>query len=338
MPIRMGIVGVGKIALEQHIPSIAANAALELCAVASPNSSVDGVANYSNLAALLAGSERVEAIAICTPPQTRYELAKAALCAGRHVLMEKPPCASLAQLDNLICLARKESVTLYQAWHSQHAAGVEPAAAALARRKIQRIVITWKEDVHRWHPGQAWLWQPGGFGVFDPGMNALSILTKLVSEPIFPRNARLFVPANCGTPIAAELELTTDSGVEISAAFDFRETGPQRWNIDFETDSGRVRLAAGGGRLILGDQPSPADPGALEREYAALYRRFAQLVSQGDSEVDLRPLQLVADIFVIAERISVDAFKEHTRTAGDTSPPARAVDLRGSASRSTGSC
>ena len=309
-PIRMGIVGLGKIARDQHIPCIAANPAFELRAVASPHSTIAGVPNFPNLEAMLAGAPELDAVAICTPPQVHYDLAKAALNSGRHVLMEKPPCASLAQLEDLVRRAGNAHRSLYQTWHSQHARAVEPAARLLEKRKLHRVRITWKEDVRRWHPGQSWLWQPGGFGVFDPGMNALSILTKLVPEPVFPRAARLFVPENCAAPIAADLELTTPSGLEISAAFDFRESGPQRWNIDLDTDAGAIKLSAGGGLLTLGEEPVPPDAGSLDAEYAAIYRRFGELVPRAASDVDVRPLQLVSDIFLVAKQIPVESFED----------------------------
>jgi D-galactose 1-dehydrogenase len=307
-PIRVGIVGIGKIARDQHIPCIAAHPDFELAAVASRNASVPGVPSYPSLETLLAAAPSIDAVAICTPPQTHYELARLALEAGCHVLMEKPPCTSLAQLETLVELARLQERTLYQTWHSQHARGVAPAARLLEQRKVQRVNVTWKEDVRRWHPGQTWLWQPGGFGVFDPGMNALSILVKLIPERIFPRAARLWVPVNRGAPIAADLELTTDSGLDIHAEFDFRQTGPQRWNIDFATDAGALQLCAGGGQLTLEDAPVPEDAGSLDAEYAALYRRFAELVPRAAIDVDARPLQLVADVFLIAQQIPVQAF------------------------------
>ena len=307
-PIRMGIVGVGKIARDQHIPRIAANPAFQLVAIASRHGSVAGVANFPSLEAMLAGVPGLDAVAICTPPQTHYDMAKQVLNAGRHVLMEKPPCASLMQLEHLVQLARAAGCSLYQTWHSQHARGVEPARILLQKRRIRRVHITWKEDVLRWHPGQTWLWEPGGFGIFDPGMNALSILTRLIPEAIFPRNSCLFVPSNCGAPIAADIALTSASGIEISAAFDFRETGPQRWNIDIDTDEGGLKLTAGGGQLSLADQPTPADAGSLDAEYEAIYRRFAELVARKESDVDARPLQLVADIFLVARQVPVEAF------------------------------
>ncbi len=309
-PIRMGIVGVGKIARDQHIPCIAANPAFKLLAVASRNNAVEGTPSYPSLEQMLVGSPDLDAVAICTPPQAHYEAAKTILASGRHVLMEKPPCASLGQLDSLVRLAKASGRSLYQTWHSQHARAVEPAARLLEHRKVRRVRITWKEDVRRWHPGQGWLWEPGGFGVFDPGMNALSILTKLIAEPIYPQTAQLFVPANCGAPIAAEVELRTDSGIEINASFDFRETGPQRWNIDLDTDEGAMRLSAGGGHLTLGDNPVPTDPGSLDAEYAAIYRRFRDLVTRGESDVDTRPLQLIADVFLVAKQITVDPYSD----------------------------
>ena len=308
-PIRMGIVGVGKIARDQHIPCIAANPGFKLLAVASRNNAVDGIASYPGLEQMLAGSPGLDAVAICTPPQAHYEAARTILASRRHVLMEKPPCASLGQLDSLVRLAKASGRSLYQTWHSQHARAVEPAARLLERRKVRRVRITWKEDVRRWHPGQAWLWEPGGFGVFDPGMNALSILTKLIAEPIYPRAAQLLVPTNCGAPIAAEIELRTDSGIEIDASLDFRETGPQRWNIDLDTDEGAMRLSAGGGHLTLADDPVPPDPGSLDAEYQAIYRRFHELIARGESDVDTRPLQLVSDIFLVAKQIPVESFQ-----------------------------
>lgn len=309
-PIRMGIVGVGKIARDQHIPRIAANPAFQLVASASRHGTVDGVANFTSLDAMLAGAPSLDAVAICTPPQTHYDMARQVLDAGHHVLMEKPPCASIMQLDHLVQLARDVGCTLYQTWHSQHARAVGPARILLQKRRIRRVHITWKEDVLRWHPGQTWLWEPGGFGIFDPGMNALSILTRLIPEAIFPRSARLSIPGNCAAPIAANLELTSASGIEISAEFDFRETGPQRWNIDIDTDEGALKLTAGGGLLTLGDQPVPPDAGSLDSEYEAIYRRFAELVARKESDVDVRPLQLVADIFLVARQVPVEAFED----------------------------
>ncbi|MEI9994378.1 MAG: Gfo/Idh/MocA family oxidoreductase [Rhizomicrobium sp.] len=309
-PTRIGIVGVGKIARDQHIPAIAANGAFALVAAASRHGTVEGVRNFPTIEAMLEGCRDVDAVAICTPPQVHYPAAKLALETGKHVLLEKPPCTSLLRLDNLVRLAARQKRTLYQTWHSQHAHGVAPAERLLRQRKLRRVQVTWKENVRQWHPGQTWIWQAGGFGVLDPGINALSILTRIVPEPFYPRSASLYVPANCDAPIAADLEFVTDGGVEISAALDFRHTGTQTWDIDIDTDGGPLKLSAGGGILTVGADEVPRDPGALHSEYEAIYRDFAALIARGASDVDARPLQLVADIFLVAKHIAVEPFED----------------------------
>jgi D-galactose 1-dehydrogenase len=309
-PIRIGIVGVGKIARDQHIPSIAANPAFTLVAAASRNAQVPGLANYQSMDAMLQGVRDLDAVAICTPPQTHYEAAKQALAQGKHVLLEKPPCTSITQLGNLVRLASDSGRTLYQTWHSQHAQGVEPTARLLRQRKLLSTRVTWKEDVRKWHPGQSWLWQAGGFGVLDAGINALSILTKIIGEPVFPASACLFVPSNCDAPIAAEIELVCDGGSPISMVLDFRHTGTQVWDIELQTDSGPMRLSAGGALLSVADRPVPDEAGALESEYEAIYRHFAELSARKEQDVDARPLSLVADIFMVARHVAVEPFVE----------------------------
>ena len=243
--IRIGIVGIGKIARDQHIPSLHGNDAFELAAGASRLATVEGVDNFTTLEAMLAGCPDLDAVSICTPPQTHFEAARLCLKSGKHVFLEKPPCTTTAQLDRLATLAREADRTLFQTWHSRHAPGVEPAQHWLSSRKIRSVRVTWKEDVRQWHPGQTWIWEAGGFGVFDPGINAISILTKIIAEPILVAAADLFVPANCATPIAADIGFTIDGGAGIAAAFDFRHTGVQTCDIDIETDDGALKLSAG---------------------------------------------------------------------------------------------
>ena len=56
------------------------------------------VAAYPEIGALLRQSPRVQAVSLCTPPQVRFAVARQALLAGKHVLLEKPPGASLAEV------------------------------------------------------------------------------------------------------------------------------------------------------------------------------------------------------------------------------------------------
>jgi D-galactose 1-dehydrogenase len=308
-PVRIGILGVGKIATDQHIPVLSGNGDFRLCAAASRHNQVAGIDNFTSLEAILDGTA-LDAVAICTPPQQHFQAAMLALSRGKHVLLEKPPCATTIQLDQLSTHAAATGATLFASWHSRFAPAVEPARRLLAERKIQGVRITWKEDVRRWHPGQTWIWQAGGFGVFDPGINAISILTAILPERLFVERADLFIPDNCDAPIAADMRLRTPSGTPVDCAFDFRHTGEQTWDIEVETDRERIALSSGGAtiRIDSGDiRTFRSDPHA---EYAPLYRRFADLVRAGKSDVDATPFRLVADAFLIGRRIAVEAFHE----------------------------
>ena len=305
--IRVGIVGVGKIAKEQHIPALRANVSFELVACVSSHTKVDGVANYPNLESMLDGHLDLDAIAICTPPQVHYEAAQLALQRGKHVFLEKPPCSTLTQLDALALQARQSNCTLFQTWHAQCAAAVDMAQLWLKPCIVRNGRVVWKENVRQSHPSQDWIWQAGGFGVFDAGINAVSILTKIVAEPIFVRAADLFFPANCDSPVAANVTFATGMGAEINAAFDFRHTGTSTWDIDIATDRGELCLSAYGSMLAIDGKQITA--GTAETEYQSLYRRFADLVQRHESDVDKRPFQLVADIFLVGKRLKVNPFE-----------------------------
>lgn len=125
MAIRIALVGVGKIARDQHIPSIAGNADYELVATVSRQDPQMDVSWFADLDALLASGIGVDAVALCTPPQVRYALAVKALQHKLHVFLEKPPGATLAEVESLRAIADEAGVTLFASWHSRYAAGVE---------------------------------------------------------------------------------------------------------------------------------------------------------------------------------------------------------------------
>ena len=123
------------------------------------------------------------------------------------------------------------------------------------------------------------------------------------------RAAKLFVPANKAMPIAAELELASPAVQgAISVSLDWRYTEGERWTIDIVLASGqRVALSEGGNCLTV-DGVERTRGG--EGEYPALYAQFAALVGLRRSQVDVEPLRIVADAFMLAERTQVEAFTD----------------------------
>ena len=183
-PIRIAILGFGKIAEDQHVPSITGNPRFDL--VATSSRSGHGVAPiFTDWRELIRSVEGLEAVAITTPPGPRYEMARECILAGLHCLLEKPPTAGLAQIADLDCLAQAQGISLFATWHAQHHSTVDAAAKALAGKRIAGD----GNPVARGRPQMA----PGsatGFG--SPAGSACSIPESTPS-----RSRRRSFPAAC---------------------------------------------------------------------------------------------------------------------------------------------
>jgi len=303
-PIRLGIVGVGKIVRDQHLPAVAGNKDFALVAAASRNASVDGIANFKTIEEMLAGTAELDAVSLCMPPAARYQAAHKAIVAGKHVFLEKPPGATISEVEDLKALADARGVTLFASWHSRYAPAVEAARKFLAGTVVRSASFVWKEDVRRWHPGQPWIWEAGGFGVFDPFINCLSIVTHIL-PPLHIVSSTLDFPANKDAPVSAQMRFAGANGLSAIADIDWLQTGPQSWDIVAETDAGRMVLSSGGAKLEIDGKAVQDEP---EREYPELYARFATLVQAGQSDVDVAPLRHVADAFMLGKRNIVEPF------------------------------
>lgn len=301
---RIALVGIGKIARDQHIPTIAASPDFELVAAVTGHQPPEGVPGFPTIGEMVKAVP-VDAISICTPPRGRLALVSEALEHGLDVMIEKPPAATLSEAEAFAELAHQAGRVLYATWHSREAAGVEPARHWLEGKRINGVTCHWKEDVRVWHPGQAWIWEPG-IGVFDPGINALSVLTSILPEPLLLQAAELRFPSNREAPIAADLDYM-HGAAPVRVEFDFDQRGPQTWDIHVETDEGTLTLSLGASKLAIdGEAVDVGD----ETEYARLYRRFAELLARRESDVDLSPFRYVADAFLLGRRVTTIPFEE----------------------------
>jgi predicted dehydrogenase len=304
-PIGIAIIGYGKIAADQHVPSIEGNERFEL--VATSSRSGQGVAHtFTDWRELIRSVDGLEAVAITTPPGPRFEIARECIAAGLHCLLEKPPTTGLAEIADLDCLAQAKGVSLFTTWHAQHHSTVAAAAQALGGKRIKSMDIHWHEDVHKWHPGQKWIWEAGGFGVFDPGINALSIATRIFPGGLFVQAAELQVPENAQTPIAADISFSSpEADGPLRASLDWRRSEDEEWTISVETTDGTsLRLEDGGAKLVLNGE-TRADEGI--GEYPDIYGTFVDLIDERRSLVDVAPFRLVADCLLLAKTNRVEA-------------------------------
>ena len=117
MPIKVALIGTGKIAVANHIPGIALCRDAEVVALSDPNpaalaeaSSVTGVTQtYADPFALLKDAP-VDAVIIATPNRFHHDLAVAAAESGRHVLCEKPLAMSVAEAEAMVGAAERAGV------------------------------------------------------------------------------------------------------------------------------------------------------------------------------------------------------------------------------------
>lgn len=119
-PLRAGLVGYGFAGQTFHAPVLSAVPGLELAAVASSqphkvHADWPGVAVVPDVAALVARAD-IDLVLVATPNAEHFPVAKAALEAGRHVVVDKPFTLDVTQARALEALARRHHrvLSVYQ--------------------------------------------------------------------------------------------------------------------------------------------------------------------------------------------------------------------------------
>lgn len=105
MTVAVGLVGYGLAGAVFHTPLIRAVDRLSLAAIATSRRVLDGVNAVSDPHVLVA-DPAIDLVVIAAPNLHHYPLARAALEAGKHVVVDKPFTVTVAQADELIALAQ----------------------------------------------------------------------------------------------------------------------------------------------------------------------------------------------------------------------------------------
>lgn len=144
MAIRTGLIGYGLGGMAFHAPLIDAVPELELAAVAT--SRADQVrtrypgAAITDAEALIADSA-IALVAISTPNDSHFPLAKAALEAGKHVVIDKPFTNTVAEAEELAALAPARGLVL-SAFHNRRWDGdFLTARALLASGRLGEVML-----------------------------------------------------------------------------------------------------------------------------------------------------------------------------------------------------
>jgi predicted dehydrogenase len=116
-PLRVAIAGLG-FGETVHLPALRAAGGTEPVALWHPRAerleqacAAAGLPGHTDFSVLLNQPE-VEAVVIATPPEPRFELARQALLAGKHLMLEKPVALRAAEVEELQRLALARQLTV----------------------------------------------------------------------------------------------------------------------------------------------------------------------------------------------------------------------------------
>jgi scyllo-inositol 2-dehydrogenase (NADP+) len=189
--IRAGLVGFGHGGSIFHAPFLHAIDGLELAAILqrhgdSAAQAYPSVAIVGSMQELVALPE-IDLVVISTPPSTHFELARQALEANKHVVLDKPFVATSEEARQLIDLARARSRMLSVYQNCRWDGDFMTLQQVLASNELGRLV-TFESRYDRYRPGaRTKPWQektlPGNGVLHDLGAHLVDQALVLFGTP-----------------------------------------------------------------------------------------------------------------------------------------------------------
>lgn len=149
-PVRIGVIGVGRISQTAHLPAIEKSDKVQLTAVADASREIlDGVARRYQIAHAftdpqeLLASEDVDAVIVAVPDRFHHFLVLEALRSGKHVLVEKPLATTAAEAEEMVAAAAEAKKVLQTGSMKRHDPGVRYAHDVLARSAPPMTFTAW---------------------------------------------------------------------------------------------------------------------------------------------------------------------------------------------------
>ncbi|MEV1051103.1 Gfo/Idh/MocA family oxidoreductase [Streptomyces sp. NPDC049887] len=237
--VRMGVLGCADIALRRMLPAIAAADSAELVAVASRDATKAqrvadrfGCAGVQGYRTLLERDD-IDAVYVPLPPALHFDQVAEALCAGKHVLCEKPLCTTHAEAAELMELSRRHRRILAENFmflhHSQHA-GVRSLLDTGTVGELE--VLSGSFGVPPLDPtGFRYAPSLGGGALLDVGVYPLRTAQMYLSGEPEVLAATLRVDDTTGVDVAGTALLCAPDGVAAQLEFGFRHAYRSRYAL-----------------------------------------------------------------------------------------------------------
>lgn len=188
--IRTGLIGYGLGGMAFHAPLIEAVPELDLAAIATSRAAAvheryPTVTVLPDAAALLADRD-IELVAISTPNDTHFPLARAALEAGKHVVIDKPFATSVAEAEALVALAEARGRVL-SVFHNRRWDGDFLTVQGLLDQGALGEITLYEARWDRFRPALRGNWHeeagPGGGVLIDLGPHLIDQALALFGPP-----------------------------------------------------------------------------------------------------------------------------------------------------------
>lgn len=190
-PLSVGLLGFGLAGSVFHAPLIQSDPRLRLTAVAS--SRTDDIRRVAPQAVAVAGADAIltdpaiDLVVIATPNISHAPLARAALMAGKHVVIDKPMAATASEADDLIDLARRQD-RLLTVFQNRRWDGDFLTARTLVDSGTLGRVYHYEAHFDRFRPAIKPGWRetplPGSGVLFDLGAHLIDQALALFGRPL----------------------------------------------------------------------------------------------------------------------------------------------------------
>jgi predicted dehydrogenase len=331
-PLRIGVIGYGYWG-PNLVRNFAAGPRTKVTAIVDGNPGRRALAEsqypYIRViedAAALFDAPDIDAVAIATPIFTHYELAKRALLAGKHVLVEKPLAPSVAEAEELAALAAARKRVLMVDHTFVFTAAVRKIRDMIAAGELGRVLYF---DSVRINLG---LFQPDFNVIWDLAPHDLTIMDFVLSQTIG-------AAARWVSAIGVSHYAQQENLAYVTVGFDggLLAHVHVNWVAPVKT---RRTIIAGDKRMIVWDDTSPVEPVKVYESSVDVQRidkesAYALNVQYRSGDVHSPKLDGREALSVMAQAFA-GACLDGTRTPADAEVGVRIVKMLAAAQESLG--
>ena len=234
-PLRLGVIGCGKVFERLHLPAISRSSDVRLVSVCEPDPSrrtwatevVPDAGAFADVETLLTESE-LHAVLVCTPPASHAGIALIALERGLHVLSEKPLATSSADARAIVTAARHSNRTVVVGFNRRFRRTYQALRARLADSGEAKCHLRYvfQADSDRWNRARTEVGSESGTAgsdadgiLSDVASHQLDLVPWIAGRDVESVRARVGSPEIGGRAVTIDVRLEGGIEAELHAGY-----------------------------------------------------------------------------------------------------------------------